>query len=945
MAAKNIKGITVEIGGDTTKLNDALQTSDKSLRNTEKELKEVEKLLKLDPGNTVLLAQKYELLSKKVEDSKNTLDKLKEVQEQVETQFKNGEIGEEQYRAFNRELEAAEINARNAQTALDRFGNEAEQTGNEVEKAGNKTEKSKKTFATFGETLKKAFALTAVIAGVKKLGEAVLSVATDSAAYADNILTLATNTGIAAADLQAYSYAAELIDVSLDTLTGSMAKNIKSMSSAAKGSKEMQKAYKTLGVSVKDSNGNLRDSETVYWELIDSLGNVENETQRDALAMQIFGKSAQELNSLIATGSDGVRAYADEAKSMGAVLSGNALDSLGELDDAIQRTKSSSATWKNQIGAQVAPTVTRFLTGLQQTGKNALPTIKNLVRDGVNGLTKIGTKLKPVFDVGKRLLTAIKNGVQPVLKDLEPLVDSVLGLFSTLGKVILPIVKGAFQVLEPIVRGISDALSTVVGWADSIISFFTGVNTEAYELGETISDTTDRWNELSDAANASVSENLAAIKPLEDARKRLDDVFDANGNLIGSEQEAIRLIGVLEQAGIDVDYNSNTKRIEGYKELGKQIDNVIAKTKLQAYVDASQDQYTEAIKNQQQSYKDAADALALYREAVKENGKNSIEAAGAWKTYQEALENTAKAEKVVATVDTAAGLASEGDFEGAINAYKNYYAEVAYTTDEGERTAYAKRKEYLGSAVELVDLFGNALTTGNQNLIDGAYEQFETAVNLAREQGAELPEGFAEGVKNNEISVSEAIDVLNDAMNEKFVFGKSQAAAAGEQTGRSYGEAILSADGTVKYAGQRLTGITNAEFAKTNARKLGQDAGQGFANGILDKLGAVTSAAARIAKKAAEAIQKAQNSHSPSKVTQKLGDYFGEGYAVGISDKVREVQNASSRLVASAVAPVSNTSSIVFNTKNTFTGASARDGATLIRQVNRQLGSIYGGRA
>lgn len=90
-------------------------------------------------------------------------------------------------------------------------------------------------------------------------------------------------------------------------------------------------AYKTLSVAVTDSNGHLRDAETVYWEAIDALGNVANETERDALAMQIFGKSARDLNPLIAQGSAGIAALTDEARSMGAVMSGEALVRTGQV--------------------------------------------------------------------------------------------------------------------------------------------------------------------------------------------------------------------------------------------------------------------------------------------------------------------------------------------------------------------------------------------------------------------------------------------------------------------------------------------------------------------------------------------------------------------------------------------------------------------------------------
>ncbi len=79
----------------------------------------------------------------------------------------------------------------------------------------------------------------------------------------------------------------------------------------------MTAAYNRLGVKVRDNDGNLRDSETVYWELIDALGGITNETERDALAMQIFGKSAQELNPLIVQGSAGIAAFTEVSKADG----------------------------------------------------------------------------------------------------------------------------------------------------------------------------------------------------------------------------------------------------------------------------------------------------------------------------------------------------------------------------------------------------------------------------------------------------------------------------------------------------------------------------------------------------------------------------------------------------------------------------------------------------
>ena len=96
MAASRIKGITIEIGGDTTKLQTALKGVNTEIRNTQQQLKDVEKLLKLDPGNTELLAQKHKLLGQAVEETKNKLETLKTAQQQADEALKNGTISKDQ---------------------------------------------------------------------------------------------------------------------------------------------------------------------------------------------------------------------------------------------------------------------------------------------------------------------------------------------------------------------------------------------------------------------------------------------------------------------------------------------------------------------------------------------------------------------------------------------------------------------------------------------------------------------------------------------------------------------------------------------------------------------------------------------------------------------------------------------------------------------------------
>ena len=108
--SKNIKGITIELGAETKGLDKALKGVNDSARNIQGELREVDKLLKFNPGNTELISQKQKLLADAVSNSSEKLNTLKEAQRQVEEQFARGEIGEEQYRAIQREVLKAEQN-------------------------------------------------------------------------------------------------------------------------------------------------------------------------------------------------------------------------------------------------------------------------------------------------------------------------------------------------------------------------------------------------------------------------------------------------------------------------------------------------------------------------------------------------------------------------------------------------------------------------------------------------------------------------------------------------------------------------------------------------------------------------------------------------------------------------------------------------------------------
>lgn len=143
--ASNIKGITVEIGGDTGPLDKALKDVNTTSRNLQSELKQVSRSLKFDPSSTEMLSQKQKVLSESIENTKNKLEILKQAEAQVKEQFNNGEIGEEKYRAFEREIENTENKLKNLEKefnasnpSLQAFGEKAGEVGEKLKTTGEK---------------------------------------------------------------------------------------------------------------------------------------------------------------------------------------------------------------------------------------------------------------------------------------------------------------------------------------------------------------------------------------------------------------------------------------------------------------------------------------------------------------------------------------------------------------------------------------------------------------------------------------------------------------------------------------------------------------------------------------------------------------------------------------------------------------------------------------
>lgn len=399
------KKVTAEFQGQANSV-EALRAKQENLNKT---LEQAERKVQLYDSRIKSLEQQQKRIADSTEEYRDQLKNAQEAlsrmdkgtdayakqEKAVEALARKVQLGEQNQQKATNEIAKYRVEQTKAETAVAKLNHEiddnaryldeaersADKCADSIDEYGRRTKQAAEESQGLGDVAKIAIGNVAAQAAtrladaamdaVRALGEAGRA----AAAYADEILTASMVTGLSTDTLQEYAYAADLIDTDLADVEKALGKNTKSMASAQAGSKAYADAYKRLGVDVEDANHNLRNSEDVFWDCIDALGKVENETEADAIAMQIFGKSARDLNPLIEAGADGFRQFADEAHEAGAVLDRETLEKLGEVDDAFQRLEQQTGAFKNAVGASIAPllgSLAEGATGFLKAITNAL---------------------------------------------------------------------------------------------------------------------------------------------------------------------------------------------------------------------------------------------------------------------------------------------------------------------------------------------------------------------------------------------------------------------------------------------------------------------------------------------------------------------------------------------------------------------------------------------
>lgn len=418
----NIKGITIEFAGKTTELEESLRKISSKTKALDKELKQVDKALKFNPTSVELWRQKQELLKKKIDETKNRLEVLK--QEQANMDASGVDKTSAEYQKLQRDIIVTENQVKTFEAQLRKIGQvNLRAMSEQFKEMGNK-------LTSAGQAMRGIS--TAAAAVTAAIGAA----AVKSGKWADDLNTMSKVYSISTTELQKYAAAADLVDVSVETIAKSHVKLEKQMLTASKGTGASAEAFEALGVSVTNADGSLRDGDAVWQDTIRALGSLENETERDALAMQLMGRSAAELNPLIEDGGETYKQVSDTMAKYGLdFIDQETLDQANQFNDALDTMKAVGMVAFQQLGTQLAA----YLA----------PAMEKVV-DVVGRLAQWFSNLSPRTQAIIAGIAAVVAVVSPLLIGLGKVsfaISSIMSLMATLG----PAIGGIVASLGPVI--------------------------------------------------------------------------------------------------------------------------------------------------------------------------------------------------------------------------------------------------------------------------------------------------------------------------------------------------------------------------------------------------------------------------------------------------------------------------------------------------------------
>ncbi len=488
MAGK-IKGITIEIGGNTQPLNKALADVNKKSKDLQSELRQVERLLKLDPGNTELLAQKHKLLAEAVSNSKEKLDRLKTAQQEVNNQFAKGEISEEQYRAFQREVAKAEQELKGFEKQLNETAKATDTWKNKLDKAQTSLKNVGAKMTDMGKNL--SMKVTAPIVAVGAASFKMAADLQDAMGATDQIFAQASDSVKKWADgLDSYYGIAESEALEYANMMGSMLKNIGGLTEE-EAAKQAQTLIKLAGDltamyggttadAVRALTGALKGNNT----MLDNYGMAANDAmvKTKALEMGLYDGTGQ---MDLATKQAATLALIMEQSS---AAQGQAAREAGGASGSMRAFTTEMKNLATDLGEVLLPVITPFIAKL-----------KDIV-------ASFG-KLSPTTQKAIVVIAGVAAAIGPLLIVLGMMATGMGTVISVAGNLlkILPVLGTTIAAISLPVVAVIAGITALIAIGVLLYKNWDEIKTKAGELGAAIS---EKFNNI----KTTISEKINAAK-------------------------------------------------------------------------------------------------------------------------------------------------------------------------------------------------------------------------------------------------------------------------------------------------------------------------------------------------------------------------------------------------------------------------------------------------
>lgn len=509
---RRIKGLTIEIGGDTTQLSESLHDVNKSITSTQAQLKDVEKLLKLDPTNTEMLAQKQELLTQAISKTEEKLETLKDAAVQAEKQLGEGKISQEQFAALQREIAATEIELKRYDSQLDTAADATEDLGDAAEQAAQNSGDASEEIGELSDAADDlGDAAEDAGDGTKNLGESARD-SGDGFSVLDGAVATFIGNGLTAlvnAIGDAISTFAELSE-STQEYRENMSKLYTATSAAGMDADYITQAYsqlygvlgdetattttisnfEKLGVSMQDMDS-LLDSATGIWAVygdsipLDGLAESVNET---AKVGQITGTMADAINWASASNDTWTNALSGNASALSAFQSGVSQGMSAE--DAFNEALAACGD-EQERQQLIISTLNGLYADSAETYRENNASIIDAREATVNyqdAVAGVGAAMEPLQTTMTNFKANLISGVSPALQELsdafmdviagadgaeEGIASAVTGLVDTVSSMasdLLPqLLEMGTQILGGIMQGLAQSTPTLMATVSDII--------------------------------------------------------------------------------------------------------------------------------------------------------------------------------------------------------------------------------------------------------------------------------------------------------------------------------------------------------------------------------------------------------------------------------------------------------------------------------------------